>query len=217
MMPIAMIAVLLICLVSPTAAIIQETTASTNAAKDDSHFLIFEWKDRQPDSAHGDWLRRNHAVFDHADYCTLSRSFRNMGPHSAGMGSGVTNLTTFLVLRDVDSYDSASRTFHDELSGLAVKVSFEFPPAMPPGPGNKTGNPGQVLISLLVDRGKDDAQGDIERSEVAFVRDKTSNKGLILTKLALVGATEYRYDLGCSDPRERLIFEERLSRVRHKR
>jgi hypothetical protein len=216
-MPIAMIVVLLIYLVFPVATTAQDIIASTNVSKEDSQFLIFEWKDRQSYSAHGDWLRRNHAVIDHADYCALSMSFRDVGPHSSGIGSGVIVLTSFLVLRDVDGYDSASRTFHNELTGLDIEVSFEFPAATPPGPGNKKGYPPQVVMSLSIHRGRDDAQGDIERSQVAFMRDKTWNNGPILTKLALVGDTEYRYDLGCSDPREWLRFEERLSRVRHKR
>lgn len=134
----------------------------------DSQFLIFEWKDRQPNSAHGDWLKRNKAVFDHADYCTLSRSFRDVGPHSSGMGSGLFLLTSFLVLRDVDGYDSASRIFHDQLSGLDIEVSFEFPSAMHPSPWNKKGHPPEVFMSLSVHRGKDDPQAQIERSEVGF-------------------------------------------------
>jgi hypothetical protein len=216
MMPIAMIVALLICLVSPAAATAQDTTASTKVATEDSQFLIFERKDRQSYSARRDWLRRNRSVFDHADYCTVGMSFRNVGPHSSGMGSGVNELTSFLVLRDVDGYDSAERIFHDELSRLDIKVSFEFRAARP-GPGNKKAYPPEVYMSLSVHRGKDDDQGDVGRSEVGFMRDKTWNNGLILTKLALVGDTEYRYRLGCSDPRERLRFEEGSSRVRHKR
>lgn len=216
MMRIEIIGVLLICLSFPTAAIAQDTNASTDIAEEDSHFLVFEQKDKQSISAEGDFLWRNRAVFDHADYCALMRSFRDVGPHSDGRGSGQYGLTSFLVLRDVQGYDMASRTFRDQLSGLDIEMSFEFPPGDLP-PRKKKGFPPSIVMSLAVHRGKDDPLRDIERSEVEFRRDKPWNNGLVLTKLAVVGDTEYRYELMCFDPLGSLRFQEELSGIHYKR
>jgi hypothetical protein len=214
-MRILILVILSIYLFVPYATSQIKTTASTKAPEEESPFILYDLKKPYSGQRERDWLKEHEVVFDRADYCKLTTSFRDVGPDSSGMGSGVSEFAIFLVLRDVDGYDSARRTFHDEQSGLDIEASFEFPSGEQRNRWNKKGFPPGVVMSLSIHRGQNDIQADTERSEVVFIRGDAP-RGLSLIKLARVGDLEYRYSLSCTDPRETLRFLERAAEPRQK-
>jgi hypothetical protein len=136
----------------------QIKTASAKVPEEESQFLLYDWTKPYSFQQERDWLKQRETTFNRADYCTLTSSFRDVVPNSSGMGSGVSKLASFLVLRDVDGYDSARRIFHDSKSGLDVETGFEFSSREQRSRWNKKGFPPGVVMSLSIHRAENDTQ-----------------------------------------------------------